>query len=126
MCGAAYINNGNGYQPVKVSNKLDVIPPNTGSNVKPAKPMELHLEISCSDDFFKFAEESDRKSKAILSAVSRNIKDGDRKIEKCPECGKKLYIQRNRDKVRVHCGGCGIDVTAEVLKEKEENTDGED
>lgn len=126
MCGAAYMNNGNGYQPVKVSNKLDVVPPNIGSNVKPAKPMELHLEISCSDDFFKFAEESERKAKAILSAVSRNIKDGDRKIEKCPECGKKLYIQRNRDKVRVHCGGCGIDVTAEALKEKEENTDGED
>ena len=126
MCGEAYINNGNGYQPVKVSNKLDVVPPNTGIHVKPAKPMELHLEISCSDDFFKFAEESDRKAKAILSAVSRNLKDGDRKIEKCPECGKKLYIQRNRDKVRVHCGGCGIDVTAEVLKEKEENTDGED
>lgn len=126
MCGAAYINNGNGYQPVKVSEELDIVSPNTGSNVKPAKPMELHLEISCPDDFFKFVEKSDRKAKSILSAVSRNIKDGDRKIEKCPECGKKLYIQRNRDKVRVHCGGCGIDVTAEVLKEKEENTDGED
>lgn len=126
MCGAVYINNGNGYQPVKVSNKLDVVPPNTGSHVKPAKPMELHLEISCSDDFLKFAEESDRKAKSVLRAVPRNIKDGDRKIEKCPECGKKLYIQRNRDKVRVHCGGCGIDVTAEVLEEKEENTDGED
>ena len=126
MCGEAYIKNKNGYQPVKVSDKLNIVPPNTGSNVKPAKPMELHLEISCPDEFFKFAEESDRKAKPILSAVSRNIKDGDRKIEKCPECGKKLYIQRNRDKVRVHCGGCGIDVTAEVLKEKEENTDGED
>ena len=118
MCREAYINNGNGYQPVKVSNKLNIVPPNTSSNVKPAKPMELHLEISCPDDFFKFAEESDRKAKTILSAVSRNIKDGDRKIEKCPECGKKLYIQRNRDKVRVHCGGCGIDVTAEVIKRK--------
>ncbi len=116
MFGAAYINNGNGYQPVKVSNKLNIVPPNTSSNVKPAKPMELHLKISCPDDFFKFAEELDRKTKSILSAVSRNIKDGDRKIEKCPECGKKLYIQRNRDKVRVHCDGCGIDVTAEVLK----------
>ena len=116
MCGEAYINNRNGYQPVKVLKELDIVPPNTSSNVKPAKPMELHLEISCSDDFFKFAEESDRKAKSILSAVSRNIKDGDRKIEKCPECGKKLYIQRNRDKVRVHCGGCGIDVTAEVKR----------
>lgn len=116
MCGEVYIKNGNGYQPVKVSDKLDIVPPNTGSHVKPAKPMELHLEISCPDEFFKLVEVSDRKANAILKAVPKDIEEGARIIEKCPECGKKLYIQRNDDKVRVHCGGCGVDVTAEVIK----------
>ena len=116
MCGAAYINNGNGYQPVKVSKELDIVPPNIGSNVKPAKSMELHLEISYPDVFFKLLEVSDRKANAILKAVPKDIEEGARIIEKCPECGKKLYIQRNDDKVRAHCGGCGVDVTAEVIK----------
>ena len=59
---------------------------------------------------------SGHEANAILKAVPKDIEEGARIIEKCPECGKKLYIQRNDDKVRVHCGGCGVDVTAEVIK----------
>ena len=57
-----------------------------------------------------------RKIQSILKTVPWDIKDRDRKILICPECNQKLYIQRNSEKVRACCGGCGIDITANVLK----------
>ena len=72
--------------------------------------------------------ELSRAIQSILKAVPWDIKDGDRKIVRCPECNQKIYIQRNSEKVRACCGGCGIDITADILKsrDKEKEADGED
>ena len=111
-----YINNGNGYQPVKVADKIDFEPPKTGSNIKPLPIKELNFTVSCFNkdyEFFKkLSDAAKEQACSLLMAVPRDLQDGDRKIEKCPTCGKKLYIQRNKEEIRLSCSGCKLDIRA--------------
>lgn len=120
-----FINSGNGYQPVKVADKIDFVePPKTGSNVKPANKAEMNIQLSKADDDFEFIkslvpdeEEIRKKVHSLLQAAGGRIKDGERKIIECPNCGHKVYALREGGILRVSCGGCHIDASAKYLSE---------
>ena len=111
-----FINNGNGYQPVKVVDKLDIEikPPKTGSNVKPAPAKSVNVTIDSANTDFSFIQELQepvfKKARSLLRAVPPEIESGDRLILRCPNCDHKVYVQRNGEDLRMSCGGCGIDV----------------
>jgi len=119
-----FINIGNGYQPLKVSDRLDaeIIPPKTGSNVKPAPAKSVNVKIDKADadfDFFyNLSHPGMEKARSLLQAIPPEIKSGDRLIIRCPNCDHKVYVQRNGKQVRLSCGGCGIDVTARIRRVK--------
>lgn len=51
-----FINNGNGYQPIKRADKMDIEikPPETGSNVEPAPAKSVNVKIDKADADFDF------------------------------------------------------------------------
>ena len=119
-----FINNGNGYQPIKRVDKMDIEikPPETGSNVEPAPAKSVNVTSDSADadfDFFNnLSNHGMEKARSLLQAIPPEIKSGDRLIIRCPNCDHKVYVQRNGKQVRLSCGGCGIDVTARIRRVK--------
>lgn len=115
-----FINNGNGYQPIKRADKMDIEikPPETGSNVEPAPAKSVNVKIDKADadfDFFhNLSHPGMEKARSLLQAIPPEIKSGDRLIMRCPNCDHKVYVQRNGDEVRMRCGGCQLDVVAHI------------
>lgn len=119
-----FINSGNGYQPVKVAEKIDFEPMENVSNLEPSNKGELNIQVTEADDDFEFIkslipdeEETRKKVHSLLQAVAWRIKDGERKIIECPNCGHKVYALREGRILRVNCGGCNIDASAKYLSE---------
>ena len=119
-----FINIGNGYQPLKVSDRLDaeIIPPKTGSNVQPAPAKSVNVKIDKADADFDFFNNLSHlgmaKARFLLQAIPPEIKSGDRLIIRCPNCDHKVYVQRNGDEVRMSCGGCQLAVAAHITTVK--------
>lgn len=119
-----FINSGNGYQPVRVAEKIDFEPVENVSNLEPSNKGELNIQVTEADDDFEFVkslipdkEETRKKAHSLLQAAAGRIKDGERKIIECPNCGHKVYALREGGILRVSCGGCNIDASAEYLSE---------
>lgn len=113
-----FINSGNGYQPVKVAEKIDFEPVENVSNLEPSNKGELNIQVTKADDDFEFIkslvpdeEETRKKVHSLLQAADGRIKDGERKIIECPNCGHKVYALREGGILRVSCGGCKIDAS---------------
>lgn len=119
-----FINNGNGYQPIKRADKMDIEikPPETGSNVEPAPAKSVNVKIDKADADFDFFNNLSHlgmvKARFLLQAIPPEIKSGDRLIIRCPNCDHKVYVQRNGDEVRMSCGGCQLDVVAHITTVK--------
>lgn len=119
-----FINNGNGYQPIKRADKMDIEikPPETGSNVEPVPAKSVNVKIDKADadfDFFhNLSHPGMEKARSLLQAIPPEIKSGDRLIIRCPNCDHKVYVQRNGDVVRLRCGGCQLDVVAHITTVK--------
>lgn len=119
-----FINNGNGYQPIKRADKMDIEikPPETGSNVEPAPAKSVDVKIDKADadfDFFNnLSNHGMEKARSLLQAIPPEIESGDRLIIRCPNCDHKVYVQRNGDEVRINCGGCQLDVVAHIATVK--------
>lgn len=118
-----FINSGNGYQPVKVAEKIDFEPVENVSNLEPSNKGELNIQVTEADDDLDYKtlipdeEETRKKAHSLLQAAAGRIKDGERKIIECPNCGHKVYALREGGILRVNCGGCNIDATAKYLSE---------
>lgn len=98
MIMGVFINSGNGYQPVKVAEKIDFEPVENVSNLEPSNKGELNIQVTEADDDFEFIktlipdeEETRKKAHSLLQAAAGRIKDGERKIIECPNCGHKVY-----------------------------------
>ena len=80
-------------------------------------------ELGCKGDFnvshfiAQHEEKTRKKVHSLLQAVGGRIKDGERKIIECPNCGHKVYALRESGILRVSCGGCNINASAEYLSE---------
>ena len=115
-----FINNENGYQPIKRDEKMDIKikPSETGSNVEPMPAKSVNVKIDKADadfDFFhNLSHRGMKKVRSLLQAIPPEIKSGDRLIIRCPNCDHKVYVQRNGDEVRMRCGGCQLDVVAHI------------
>ena len=54
MIIGVFINSGNGYQPVKVAEKIDFEPVENVSNLEPSNKGELNIQVTEADDDFEF------------------------------------------------------------------------
>lgn len=119
-----FINNENGYQPIKRDEKMDIKikPSETGSNVEPMPAKSVNVKIDKADadfDFFhNLSHRGMKKVRSLLQAIPPEIKSGDRLIIRCPNCNHKVYVQRNGDEVRMNCGRCQLDVVAHITTVK--------
>lgn len=119
-----FINNENGYQPIKRAEKMDIEikPSETGSNVEPVPAKSVNVKIDKADADFDFFHNLSHlgmeKVRFLLQAIPPEIKSGDRLIIRCPNCDHKVYVQRNGDEVRMNCGGCQLDVVAHITTVK--------
>ena len=119
-----FINNENGYQPIKRAEKMDIEikPSETGSNVEPVPAKSVNVKIDKADadfDFFhNLSHRVMKKVRSLLQVIPPEIKSGDRFIIRCPNCNHKVYVQRNGDEVIMNCGRCQLDVVAHITTVK--------